>query len=114
MASIGLALIVSALSATIGLLLVGPMSNPAGAARYLRISPGTRIVDLLGPSNGLTDVYFSDATRGIGLEQKCSLSATANTTCSLAIARTRDAGRSWRPVGQVLHVTYPTVALRTR
>jgi hypothetical protein len=94
-------------AATIGHLVVAPMPNPAGAARYLRISPATRIVDLSGPANGLTDVYFADATHGIGMEQHCSLSATANTTCSLMIARTSDAGRTWRPVGQALHVTYP-------
>jgi len=43
----------------------------------------------------------------MGMEQHCSLSPTANTTCSLMIARTSDGGTTWRPVGQALHVTYP-------
>jgi photosystem II stability/assembly factor-like uncharacterized protein len=79
----------------------------ANAVRYLRISPAVRIVDLSAPSDGLTDVYFADSTHGIGMEQHCMLSPTANTACTLAILRTNDAGRTWKPVGETLHVTYP-------
>ena len=84
-----------------------PGQNPANAVRYLRISPATRVVDLTAPTNGLTDVYFADSTHGLGLEQHCVLSPTADTECSLAIVRTNDAGRMWTPVGRTLHVTYP-------
>jgi len=107
MASIGVALVVGAASVMTGILLVAPRQIPAGAARYLHISPATRIVNLSAPSNGLTDLYFADAAHGLGMQQHCSLSPTADTTCSLAIARTGDGGRTWTPVGQVLHVTYP-------
>lgn len=81
--------------------------NSTNAVRYLRISPAARVVDLVAPSNGLTDVYFADSTHGLGLEQHCVLSPTANTVCSLVIARTNDGGRLWKPVGRTLHVTYP-------
>ena len=106
-ASISLALVVGMVSATIGLVLTVPGGNPANAVRYLQIPAAARIVDLTAPSNGLTDVYFADATHGIGMEQDCSLSPTADTTFSLVIARTSDSGGTWTPVGQALHVTYP-------
>jgi hypothetical protein len=79
----------------------------ANAVRYLRIAPTARIVDLSGPSNGLTNVYFADSAHGLGLDQHCVLSPTTNSVCSLAIVRTNDAGRTWNPVGHTLHVTYP-------
>ena len=84
-----------------------PGQDSANAVRYLRISSTARVVDLAGPSNGLTDVYFADSTHGLGLEQHCVVSPTANTVCSLVIVRTNDAGRTWKMVGQTLHVTYP-------
>jgi hypothetical protein len=84
-----------------------PGQHSADAVRYLRISPTDRVVNLGAPPNGLTDVYFADSTHGLGLEQHCVLSPTTNTVCSLAIVRTNDAGRTWKLVGQTLHVTYP-------
>ncbi len=81
--------------------------RPSTSATYLRISPTARVVDLLGPANGLTDVYFADATHGLALGQDCTLSPRTNTVCSLKIVRTQDAGQTWRPVGQTLHVIYP-------
>jgi photosystem II stability/assembly factor-like uncharacterized protein len=91
----------------VSLVLTVSGQQTANAVRYLRISPSVRIVDLSAPSNGLTDVYFADPTHGIGMEQHCVLSPTTNTACTLAILRTNDAGRTWKPVGQMLHVTYP-------
>ena len=104
--SIGLVLL-AAVSATAGLVLTLPVGNLANPVRYLRISPTARVVDLAGPSNGLTDVYFANVTEGIGLEQNCALSPTSNTACSLTIVKTGDGGRTWTPVGHALHVTYP-------
>ena len=104
--SIGLVL-VAVVSATVGLVLSIPGGNLANPVRYLRIAPTAQIVELSGPSNGLTDVYFANVTEGIGMEQDCSLSPTTNTTCSLTIVKTGDGGRRWTPVGHPLHVTYP-------
>jgi photosystem II stability/assembly factor-like uncharacterized protein len=104
--SIGLALL-AVVSATVGLVLTIPGGNLANPARYLRISPTAQIVELSGPSNGLTDVYFANTTEGIGMEQDCSLSPTTNTTCSLTIVKTGDGGGTWIPVGHPLQVTYP-------
>jgi photosystem II stability/assembly factor-like uncharacterized protein len=104
--SIGLVLL-AVVSATAGLVLTLPVGNLANPVRYLRISPTARVVDLAGPSNGLTDVYFANVTEGIGLEQNCALSPTSNTACSLTIVNTGDGGRTWTPVGHALHVTYP-------
>ena len=89
------------------LLLNQPGQPPANGVRYLAISPTARIVPLSAPSNGLTDVYFEDSMHGIGLDQHCMLSPTTNTACSLAVVRTSNAGRTWRSVGETLHVTYP-------
>ncbi len=97
------ALVVALLTVAI----VVPGQDSANAVHYLRISPTARVVDLSGPSNGLTDVYFADSANGLGLEQHCVLSPTTNTACSLAIVRTSDAGRTWNPVGYTLHITYP-------
>ncbi len=100
-------ILVALVAALLTVALAVPGQHSANAVRYLRISPAARDVDLAAPSNGLTDVYFADSTQGLALEQHCVLSPTANTVCSLAIARTNDAGRMWTPVGQPLHVTYP-------
>ncbi len=105
-ASIGIVLL-ALVSATAGLVLTLPGGNLANPIRYLRISPTARVVDLAGPSNGLTDVYFANLTQGTGLEQACALSPTSNTACSLTIVKTGDGGRTWTPVGHALHVTYP-------
>src|ERR1019366_10065929 len=64
--SIGLVLL-AVVSATVVLVLTVPVGNPANPVRYLRISPAARVVDLSGPSNGLTDVYFANTTEGIGM-----------------------------------------------
>jgi len=104
--SIGLVLL-AVVSATVVLVLTVPVGNPANPVRYLRISPAARVVDLSGPSNGLTDVYFANTTEGIGMEQDCSLSPTTNTACSLTIVKTGDGGQTWTSVGHALHVTYP-------
>ena len=100
-------LLVALVVALVTVAIVVPDQNSANAMRYLRISPAARIIDLSGPSSGLSDVYFADSTHGLGMEQHCVLSPTTNTVCSLAIVRTNDAGRTWDPVGQTLHVTYP-------
>jgi hypothetical protein len=100
-------LVVGLVAALLIVAVVVPGPDSADAVRYLRISPTARVVDLSGPSNGLTDVYFADSTNGLGLEQHCVLSPATNTVCSLEIVRTRDAGRTWNSVGQPLHVTYP-------
>jgi photosystem II stability/assembly factor-like uncharacterized protein len=105
--SASVVLLVALVVALVTLAFVVPIQNSANAIRYLRISPTARIVDLSGPSNGLTDVYFADSTRGLGLEQRCDLSPTTNAVCSLAIVKTSDGGRTWKPVGSTLHVTYP-------
>jgi hypothetical protein len=104
--SIGLVLLAVA-SATAGLVLALPADNLANPVRYLRISPTARVIDLAGPSNGLTDAYFANASDGIGLEQNCTLSPTSNTACSLTIVKTGDGGRTWTPTGHPLLVTYP-------
>ncbi len=104
--SIGLVLL-AAVSATIGLVLSAPGGNLANPVRYLRITSTAQNVELSGPSNGLTDVYFANTKQGIGMEQDCSLSPTTNTTCSLTIVNTGDGGRTWTPVGHPLQVTYP-------
>jgi photosystem II stability/assembly factor-like uncharacterized protein len=104
--SSGLVLL-AVVSATVGLVLIDPGGHLANPVSYLRIAPTARIVELSGPSNGLTDVYFANTTEGIGMEQDCSLSPTTNTTCSLTIVRTTDGGQTWTPVGHALQVTYP-------
>ena len=100
------ALVVGVVAAVVGLILTVPGRQSANAV-YLRISPTARVVDLSGPTNGLTNVYFADSVHGLAMEQNCVLSPVANTVCSLRIVRTDDAGVKWRPVGQTLHVTYP-------
>jgi len=105
--SVSLVLVVGLVAALVTVAIVVPGQNAANAARYLRISPTTRIVELSGPSNGLSDVYFADSTHGLGLDQQCRLSSVADTACALAIARTNDGGRTWKRVGATLHVTYP-------
>jgi len=100
-------LLVGLVAALVTVAIVVPDQNSANAVRYLQISPTARVVDLSGPANGLTDVYFADSTHGLGLEQHCDLSPTTNTACSLEIVRTSDGGRTWKPVGDTLHVTYP-------
>lgn len=102
------AVLVAALAVVLLVVLLNQLGqHSANAARYLRVSPTTRIVPLSAPTNGLTDVYFADSMHGIGMEQHCVLSPTTNTQCSLVIVRTNDAGRKWAPVGQPLTVTYP-------
>ncbi len=105
--SAAVVLLVGLVATLVTVAIVVPDQNSANAMRYLRISPAARVVDLAAPSDGLTDVYFADSTHGLGMEQHCVLSPTTNTVCSLAIVRTNDAGRTWKPVGQTLHVTYP-------
>ncbi|HEY6426980.1 MAG TPA: hypothetical protein VIX84_07085, partial [Acidimicrobiales bacterium] len=99
-------IVVGMIAAVVVLVLTVPSRQSANAL-YLRISPTARVVDLSGPSNGLTDVYFADSTHGLGMEQHCTLSPTADTVCSLKIVRTDDAGQTWRSVGLTLQVTYP-------
>ena len=104
-------LLVGVVAVSLALVLTLSRQQTANPVRYLRISPAVRILDLpaastKGPS-GLSDVYFADSQHGIGLDQHCVLSPTTNTVCSLAIVRTNDAGRTWKPVGETLHVTYP-------
>jgi photosystem II stability/assembly factor-like uncharacterized protein len=106
-----LVLLIGVVAGSLALVLTVSGQQTADAVRYLRISPAVRIVDLpaastKGPS-GLSDVYFADSQHGIGLDQHCELSPTTNTVCALAIVRTNDAGRRWKPVGETLHVTYP-------
>ncbi len=105
--TVSVVLFVGSAAALLTVALTVPGQNSANAMRYLRISPAARVVDLAAPSDGLTDVYFADSTHGLGMEQHCVLSPSTNTVCSLAIVRTNDAGRTWNPVGQTLHVTYP-------
>lgn len=101
-------LVVGVVVLSLALVLTVSGEQSANAVRYLRISPATRNVDLSATSpKGLSDIYFADSSHGIGLEQHCVLSATTNTVCSLKIVRTNNAGRTWKPVGQTLHVTYP-------
>ena len=100
-------LVVGLVAALITVVVVVPSRYSANAVSYLRISSTARVVDLAGPTNGLTDAYFADSMNGLGLEQHCNLSSTTNTVCSLAVVRTRDAGRRWNQVGSTLHVTYP-------
>jgi photosystem II stability/assembly factor-like uncharacterized protein len=102
----GIAILAVATTAVIGLVLVSQRTSPARAP-YLRIPSSMAAVALTTPTNGLADVSFADAAHGIGMEQDCSLSATADTTCSLTIVTTSDGGRTWAPVGRALHVTYP-------
>ena len=104
---VSVVLLLTLAAALLAVALTVPGQDSANAVRYLRISSTAQVVDLAGPSNGLTDVYFADSTHGLGLEQHCVLSPTTNTVCSLAIVRTSDAGRTWKMVGQTLHVTYP-------
>jgi photosystem II stability/assembly factor-like uncharacterized protein len=106
-ASVTVAFAVAAASATVGVLLAVPDKNPATAVHYLRIAPSVQLVAVSTSSNGLGDVYFADATDGIGMERKCSLSPTTNTSCSLTIVKTSNGGRTWTAVGQPLQVTYP-------
>ena len=105
--TVSVVFLVALVAALLTVVLTVPGQNSANAVRYLRISSAARVVDLAAPSNGLTDVYFADSTHGLGLEQHCVLSPTTNTVCSLVIVRTNDAGRTWKLVGQTLHVTYP-------
>jgi photosystem II stability/assembly factor-like uncharacterized protein len=106
-----LVLLVGVVAVSLALVLTISDQQTANAVRYLRISPAVRIVDLPAASakgpGGLSDVYFAKSNRGIGLDQQCELSPTTNTVCSLAIVRTDNAGRTWKPVGETLHVTYP-------
>jgi photosystem II stability/assembly factor-like uncharacterized protein len=106
-ASIGLAFLLVAVAATLGVLLTTQGHKPSNAVSYLRITPTAQLVPLATPSNGLIDVYFAEAKHAIGMEPHCSISPTTNTTCSLAIVRSNDGGRAWTPVGHPLHVTYP-------
>ena len=106
-----LALLGGVVAVSLALVLTLSGQQSANAVRYLRISPAVRIVDLpaasaKGPS-GLSDVYFADSKHGLGLDQNCMVSPSTNTVCSLAIVRTNDAGRTWKTVGETLHVTYP-------
>lgn len=105
--SIGVALLFAAVAVTLVLVLTRQEQRPANAVHYLKISATAQLIPLSTPSKGLTDVYFADGRHGIGMEQNCSLSPTANTTCSLAIVRTSDGGRTWTPVGHALQVAYP-------
>jgi photosystem II stability/assembly factor-like uncharacterized protein len=105
--SIGLAFLLVAVAVTLGVVLTTQGPRHSKALPYLRITPTAQLVPLATPSNGLIDVYFADAKHAIGMEPHCSLSPATNTTCSLAIVRTNDGGRTWTPVGQALHVTYP-------
>ncbi len=106
-----LILLVGVVTASLALVLTVSGQQTANAVRYLRISPAVRLVDLSAASSkepsGLSDVYFADSRHGLGLNQHCEVSQTTNTVCSLAILRTNDAGRTWKPVGETLHVTYP-------
>jgi photosystem II stability/assembly factor-like uncharacterized protein len=96
-----------AVVATLGIVLTTQGHKPSPTVRYLKITPTAQLVPLSISSNGLIDVYFADARRAIGMDPHCALSPTANTTCSLAIVRTNDGGRTWTPVGRALQVTYP-------
>ncbi len=105
--SIGVTLLFAVVAVTLVLVLTRQERRPTNAGHYLKISAAAQIVPMPTSSKGLTDVYFADRRHGIGMEQNCSLSPTANTTCSLAIVRTSDGGRSWTPVGHALQVVYP-------
>ncbi|MGH9017332.1 MAG: WD40/YVTN/BNR-like repeat-containing protein [Acidimicrobiales bacterium] len=86
---------------------LGSSMAPSGPSSSVLLPPTSELAAASETSNGLVDLTFSSSGKGLGLERRCAVVPTADTVCSLAVVRTSDGGRDWRPAGRALHVRYP-------